>query len=93
MEEELKRLEDLDSLAGQIIADCDGVESGLKQLEDKLSDFEQNSASMTTGEAGSLTEQIQSEIKALEDVLDKQVPRVQQLKDCSYHKAEEIEKR
>lgn len=93
MEDELQRLQDLDSLASQVLTECANVESRLAGLQSKLSDFEQTSTSMIPEDAAKVSGEIRRELEALQAVLEQQDPRVQQLKEGNYHNSEEIEKR
>lgn len=93
MEEELKRLEGLESLANQIVSECTKVESGVNDFEAKLSDFEENSMSMTPEEAASVSEEIRGQLETLQEGLSQQAPLVEQLKEGNYHSSEEVDKR
>ncbi len=93
MEEEVKRLEGLESLANQTVSECTKVESGSNDLEAKLSHFEENSTSMTPEEAASVSEEIRGQLEALQGVLSQQAPLVEQLKEGNYHSSEEVDKR
>ncbi len=93
MEEELERLEGLESLANQVHTDCTSVESDLEDLEAKLSDFETNSTAVSPEEAVSVSKDIRGQLEALQELLSQQAPRIEQLKEGHYHNSEEVDKR
>jgi len=93
MEDELRRLEGLDSLAGQMLEECTQTESGITELEQKIEQFTQTVASMPPDSAAGESEQLKTEIKTFLDALHKQDPSLQQLKDGNYHNNKEVEER
>ena len=57
------RLEGLQALAEKILSECDSHEAKLGQLEKKIEEFEQNSATMDPQEAAKMAAELQGDIE------------------------------